>query len=312
MTLRPFLQRLLTLMLVITLLTTITPAHAQNKSSLSSLPSLPSSLSPSSTPYRSPEGCVEEIRSRLRQQRRLWQDVLYGKRPAQEESDGTARYAEDGTPWIKTGPNRWRTAVKEFENTEWTDEQMNRHTEWTGMNEIAPEGTREKRTGIFEKKGAITPQFIPDIVAGYRDFECRTAMVCKSASMTLERADTDGDGLLQVSTLGCEELVAKPLERCQFGEEYVKNAKEQIDLQIEETAPETQCASLARDMTIREAAFVKIAVSYDAAYRSLLQFAGAFDGFLRAMRGDLLGPIENALPLLNALSRVSCFAAKCQ
>jgi hypothetical protein len=281
---------------IIAMLLGVVPAHAQQSSSASA---------------QTPEGCVEQIRDELRQQRRIWHGVLYGEKRASELITGTTRYDEDGNPWIKTGSNRWRTAVEGRENEEWSDVQMDEKTEWTGMNEIEPEGIRSSRTGIFETKGAITSQLVPGIVTGYRDFECRTAMVCEAARATVSRQTTDADGNLHIETPGCEELVIKPLERCKFGTQYSKNSDQQIDLQIEETAPYTQCNALATQLVTREAAFVKISTSYDSAYRSLLQFAGAFDGFLRALKGDLLGPIENALPLLNALTRVSCFATQC-
>ena len=61
----------------------------------------------------------------------------------------------------------------------------------------------------------------------------------------------------------------------------------------------------------RRAGHATLTVQYDAAYRSLLQFAGSFDAFANRFQGDLLEPIRQSMSLISQLSRIPCFLSQC-
>ena len=190
---------------------------------------------------------------------------------------------------------------------------MDAEREWEGMNELQPSSDRSERMGLFAQPGMLTSALLPDVTLAFRAYQCRLAMVCDGvqASFTREKADTGGR--LRVHPVGCEEFVIQPLDECRFAEADPRESEAAMNLVsgFGATVLETECEPLAEQMADREAAFIRIATAYDAAQRSLLQYAGNFDGFLRGLRGDFLAPLQETIPLLSAFSRIPCFTAQC-
>ncbi len=257
-------------------------------------------------------GCMEAIDRRLSQQQELLRQVWFGWRKAADERLNSTRRDEKGVLWIKTGTDRWvspAAAGAELRNAD-----IDATTQFPGMNEITTTENRSSRTGIFAQKGMITSELIPGLLQSMRAFECRLAMVCESAALTFRRSEPGADGRLRVTTPGCDELATPPIAECRFG-----NADEQESLALQNIAAgfsegivHTHCdADYLRQLVDREASFLRIAVSYDAAERSLLQLGGNVDFFLRGLRGEFLAPLEQTLPLLSALSRLPCFPGQC-
>lgn len=258
-------------------------------------------------------GCNEAFRTQLTLQQFVLRQIWFGRKDAEQETVNAVREDDEGDIWMKTGENIWRTSTKGFENTTWTNAQMNGQTAWEGMNETTLVGKRSERTGIFEQKGMLTSELLPDLLQSFRAFQCRTAMVCEAVEQSFLRGKTDDGGFLHIATPGCEEMIMKPLAQCRFGN---ADAKEAMDLQnpltgFSTTVVHTECQPLAEQLIAREASFLRTAVAYDAAIRTLLQFGGSFDAFIEGLRGDVLAPLEQTMSLLSQLSRIPCFAAQC-
>lgn len=270
--------------------------------------------SPEATEAITAANCRVQIYDRLSQQQRIERQMLFGRERAEDMMLNSVRHDVDGNAWMKMSADVWRTASENRKNTSWNDAQIDAQTEWEGMNEWEPASERRNRIGAFAVKGVVTSEIIHEyLLQTYRGYQCRLAMVCEGVRASFLRQEAEGDGRLRIVTPGCQPLAVAPLDQCRFGN---VDAKESADFRniatgTDLTDIETECGDLAHQLAEKEATFLRIAVAYDAAYRSLLQFAGNFDRFLEGLRGDFLAPIEQALPLLSAFSRIPCFAAQC-
>lgn len=281
--------------------------------------------------------CNVALRDRLTQQQRVLRQIWFGRKNARNLPVNATRYDTQGTPWIKVSRDTWRSAAEE---TVRSDAGIDEETEWEGMNEpldgvyhersrgarndkdadvmvssSAPLRTSsaEPRIGIFEQKQMLTSELIPQLTQSFRAFQCRLAMVCEGMRQSFALAEPEEDGYLRIATSGCEELLMEPLQECRFGNADPAAQADHRDLiaGVDETIIHTECEPLAEQLIDREAAFLRIAVAYDAAQRSALQLSGVMDGLLQGLRGDILAPIREILPLLSQLSRIPCFAAQC-
>jgi hypothetical protein len=263
-----------------------------------------------------PSACKVQVRGRVAQQRRVYQDILFGRRAAAEETVGTVRYAEDLSAWTKTARNTWRSDDAGFRETVWTDAQMDKQTEWEGMNEEDPP-LKAPRQGIFETTGVPTSALVQPLTQAYRSLRCRVEMVCGSLDAMLRKTEPEEDGTLKVSTPGCEDLYALPLDQCRFSNDTgTANPKDPKDVPfievLDDASVRSHCAELAEEVMTHEAEMLKLSVTYDAAYRSLLQFAGAIEPVLQSFTGNILAPLQDAVSLAQMLSRVPCFVSSCQ
>ena len=307
--LRPFITTCLSFVIILEFLVlnsasfpTSSVALAQEESSTSSAQSFPTA-----------PGCNTAFRTQLGMQESVLRQIWFGRKNAEEEQFNAVRDDEAGNLWIKTGTNDWRTSAKGFESVTWTNEQMNMQTLWEGMNETDPESYRTERLGIFEQKGMLTSEFIPALTQSFRAFQCRTEMVCEAVEQSFLRRKTDAGGFLHITTPGCDEFIIKPFTECRFGN---ADPKESVELRntlagFANTVVYTECRPLAAQLTDRNASFLRIAVAYDAAMRTILQFTGGFDAFLQGLRNDVLAPLEQTMSLLSQLSRIPCFSAQC-
>ncbi len=264
-------------------------------------------------PALSATACNMEIRDRLAQQQRLLRQVLFGVTEASTMPVNSTRYSKDGTPWLKVKRGTWRTAAAAFESTTWSDAQVNRETEWPGMNEMDSGAKPATLTGIFGQKQVFTSSLIPELAQSLRAFHCRLAMVCQGVRDTFGHETADASGLLTVTTAGCDDLVMEPLDQCRFGNAIEDDGVtgENLIGGIDASVVETECHTLAEQLAAREKAFMDIAIAYDAAQRTVMQLGGSMDLFLQGLRGDFLAPVEQTLPLLSALSRFSCVTPFC-
>ena len=255
--------------------------------------------------------CIAQTENRLAQQQRIYRAILFGRQSAAHEPMNNTRYDQDGNAWIKVGDSNWRTAAPGYEGTTWSDGQINGHTEWEGLNETVNVSPRAPRLGIFAQTGATTSQLIPGILQAFRALRCRLAMVCHGIRATQLSAPA-ADGTLTVTTPGCAPLKLRPLSSCKItqGINGAQQAQATLD-SFSQTVIAQQCNPMAQSIAAREEQMLKLAVSYDAGYRSLLQFSGNFDRFLGQFRGDLLSPIQDAMPLISQLSRIPCFLSQC-
>lgn len=260
--------------------------------------------------------CLQQMQSRAGQQERIARQILFGRPAAADEATGNTRYDEDGNAWIKTAAGKWRTDAKGYEDTTWSDFLIDSQTEWEGMNEIEKPSPREPRMAIVAETGATTSQLIPEMLQLYRALQCRLNMVCQGVRASYQEQEPDPDGTITVTTPGCMPLKLKPLKLCTIPAAPSAAGENPTTAQSRTNAfadaiVRGECSPLVQSVLAREAAVLKFTASYDEAYRSLLQFAGNFDRFLGEFHGDLLTPIQEAMPILNQISRIPCFLSQC-
>ncbi len=267
--------------------------------------------------------CMNQVHQRMEQQWRIYRQSLFGRKKAEKEVTGNARFDLEGNAWIKVNTNQWRSMADGFKDTTWSDTQVDVQTEWEGMNEASPKPELQaERRGIFEAKQVLTSQYIvPASTQAYRAFQCRLQMICNGIKATngAKVSKTDKNPIT-VPTDGCEDLKMVPLSACIFpnmqpGDDratmsLTDPAETDID-SLSNQIIDTECLPLKQDLLLREMDVLRLSVAYDAAYRSLLQFSGSFDIFVYQFKGDFLRPLDNAMPLLEQLTRIPCFLAQC-
>ena len=254
--------------------------------------------------------CTDDIFSSLAQQQRVYRDVLFGLQEAGNEAAGNTRYTRDGIAWIKTDDDTWRTSVAAYSTVTLTDAQIDTLTEYPGMNEFAP-SVPEPHPGIFETRGVLTSELLAPLIQARRALECRTAAACELVRQTRIQIP-DADGYVTVSVRGCEDMRMQALASCRFQNPAggSPNPGTALDAQSEKIIEQT-CEPARQNLLLREDAVLRLAVTYDASYRSLLQFAGNFDAFLGEFQGDILDPIGDSMSILNHITRLPCFISQC-
>jgi hypothetical protein len=291
--------RLLSLLIGLMILTPHVNAQAAT-----TVPEVPSSVS---------AACVSQVHQRMAQQQRIYRTILFGRRDARIEAVGTARYDEEGNAWLKTAPDTWQHATGPDASDTRSDGEINANTEWEGMNETQNVSPRAPRDGLFATTGELPSGLVQPSAQAWRALRCRAEMVCESLRATLRGEGDDGD-TLTVETPGCVPLKTEPLDQCVFqkdGTAPIADEQPQILDALSDTVVQTHCLPLLEEMVQREAEVLKMSFTYAASYQTLLQFAGNFDRFLAAFRGDLLKPIEDMLSVVGYLTRIPCFIAAC-
>ncbi len=247
--------------------------------------------------------CLAQITSRVLQQHRVYRSQLYGVTEASLEPEGAVRYDVDGRAWMKTAQNRW---VSDDTTDVLSNARINETTEWAGMNELQPdESRRQSLQGIFQTPRVLTTDLLPDVIDSYRALHCRLAMVCQSVY-----AGAQGQTTIEIVTDGCTPLKTAPLSACGFGNTTSATEGTVVDASADALV-RTHCIPLTEQLLADEAQTLKVAVAYDAATRSLLQFAGTFDAFTESWKDDVVSPLRQTVSLLHQLSRIPCFLAQC-
>ena len=252
---------------------------------------------------QTPSGaCLAEVDKELSQEQRIYRTMLFGYTKAAEAPLGDERYDKEGNAWTKKKKNSWRSDAEGFAGTTWSDAQMDLMAERDLFAE-AP-----VRRGIFETKKALTSELIPPLLQSFRAFRCRVEAMCKAVSLSIPQSGDDVEDFT-ISTPGCMAFTMPPVEACMLGAE--KDADGTFAHTADEAVARTYCLHVGKQLLEQESDVLKLAVSYDAAYRSLLQFAGHFDLFMEEFRVSLLTPIRQAVSLLGQLQRIPCFISQC-
>lgn len=216
--------------------------------------------------------------------------VLFGQKPAAKESVNALRLDKFQVLWLKGNPNAWGASDGRVA----TDA------------EIDQTAVFKNRKGLLDVRGVLTSELVPSLTQSYRGFTCAVEAVCKHASLTPSEttALTREDGLVSITTPGCNPVLLPATAFQSCGEAGANDYASNI-------IAEQFCRPAALAMLTREAELLKMTVSYDAAYRSLLQFMGSLDGFAASFEGDLLRPLEQTVSIASQLSRIPCFLAQC-
>ena len=216
--------------------------------------------------------CLAQTYDALAREERLFRSVLFGQKKAADTKTGSVRYDGTARAWLKKDPNVWRSLDATASQTD---------------AQIESSADVPARRGIFEIKRATTSELLPPILQSVRAFQCLAA----GASRGTE------DARIRVQPEGCIEQELARLDAC-----------------AEDSLTDTtvgNCAQVAEDLLEREMLLLKLAITYDSAYRTLLQFAGTFGGFLSDFRFSLLQPLWQTVRVVGNLNDIPCFLSQC-
>lgn len=234
--------------------------------------------------------CRTAVEKEFAKEQRLYRSVLLGHQKTKEAQVGELRYDKEGTTWIKTKTNEWRSVAKGYESTTWSDTQMEKQDE------------QGARRGIIETRGLLTSDLVPYFTQAFRALQCRTEFICgvAAASITIDKKEAKK---VKVTAPGCfvEERDSYP--DCQL-------------LSAERTTTDegdvrSYCQSIMTDFLNREEELLKLIVEYDAAERSLLQLAGNFNLFLKSWEWPISRTLSRTAALAGYYQRIPCFIASC-
>lgn len=154
--------------------------------------------------------------------------------------------------------------------------------------------------GIFETKHRLTSELIEPLTESYRTLRCRSLSVCEALEKSIMAEGSSQT--ITIQTLGCE-----PIERPLFSECGLADGSPQVNI----AELKTFCRSAVAEGLQYERSALKTAVAYDSSYRSLLQFTGMFDAFLKEAPVSTFTALRQMAGLLGKLHQIPCFSAAC-
>jgi hypothetical protein len=232
--------------------------------------------------------CQQAVQTTSAREHTLFRSILFGEPKAEDAPIGHIITAGDGSNWIKTEENTWRSVADGYEDTTWRDILTERQ-------KIAP-----TRKGIFATKRMLTSELVPAITDAVRTFDCRLRYICKNVELAAQGQETP----ITASVVGCTEHELVPIDAC------MPSAIEGVST-TEVTDALTYCTALTTELLKRETELLALTVEYDAAYRSTLQLAGDLDGFLTQLRWPMTNTIQKVANIIGSVARVPCFTASC-
>tara|TARA_Y100000310_G_scaffold286019_1_gene309854 strand:- start:204 stop:1040 length:837 start_codon:yes stop_codon:yes gene_type:complete len=245
----------------------------------------------------SPDNCRGRINKELAREQRLYRVYLFGKQKAEDAPINSVRYDRDGWTWLKANDSGtpWINSHQDNQSLKWSNSVMDEQDEHS---EILP------IKGIFETKRVMTSELIPYVLQAIRSLECRSAALCDISTISETQNGEDPQEIDSIQPVGCIEF--KKLDtwpECHF-DAPPRSVTDQVDTR-------NYCQEISMQLISREIAQTKLVIEYDAGFRTLLQFAGNFDIFLREMRWPLTGTLRQAAELIGQLGRIPCFLSSC-
>lgn len=226
--------------------------------------------------------CTTDLYKRLAYEERLYRSVLFGQKKSAELSENSVRYDTEFDTWIKTGPNQWKSLDVGNTGTTWSDMLMDDQAD------IKP------RKALLGLRKTPTSDLLPPIIQSVRALQCRLKAACMASRLSLGAAE---NGTVKVRPEGCIQFEIPVSNGCRTVAvpDLVSN----------------NCETAVVAIIERESRLLEMLVAYDAAYRSLMQFAGIFEGFLDDFRFPLLEPMWQMVRTMGAFDNISCFAGQC-
>lgn len=245
----------------------------------------------------STDNCRGRVNRELAREQRLYRAYMFGKKRAEDAEVGNVRYDTDGWAWLKTIDENtpWINSSPGDQGLSWSNTIMDQEDEHA---EIIP------IKGIFETRRVMTSELIPYLLQNIRALECRTAALCEVSRFSEDKEGPDPFHIDEVQPIGC----IKFRELATWKECHFKTP----DLSVASPADSrSYCDEITNQLIRREVQQLLLATEYDAGFRTLLQFAGNFDIFLREMRWPLTGTLRQAVQLIGQLERIPCFLSSC-
>lgn len=231
------------------------------------------------------DACFGDVYRLMDREQRLYRSVVFGQKKSADLSIGSTRTDQSFRVWMKTAENAWRSLAQGFEGTTWSNVLMDEQAD------TAP------RRGLLEQRQTPTSDLLPPLVQSLRALQCRLRAVC-GLSRPQESADPFNPlAPVTMTVEGCLPVSFVPLQSC-----------------VPQTVTDLgfgACDDAVTGIMERETQLLHLVVVYDAAYRSILQFGGAFEGFLTDVRLPLLQPLWQALRVLGSFDHLPCFLSQC-
>jgi len=162
--------------------------------------------------------------------------------------------------------------------------------------------TDQERKGIFETKRRLTSELVSPIIESYRVYRCRSLGVCALVTDSFLQKGGDAD----IHLLGCRSVTAPRFEQCYFGSDETRAGSP-----AELTSLVNQCQTILEQTFKTEESVLRLAVAYDAGYRSLLQMAGMMDWMLEGFPTAALKAVSSMVNLLGKLTQIPCYIGQC-
>jgi hypothetical protein len=243
------------------------------------------------------DNCRGRTNRELAREQRLYRAYMFGKSKAEDAEVGNVRYDVDGWAWLKTNDEDlpWINSNPGNQDLSWSNEIMDQQDE---HHEIIP------IKGIFETKRMMTSELIPYLLQSIRALECRTAALCEISRLSEGYEGNEAKVIEEIQPNGCIKFSnLLTWTQCHFAIPDLSTAS-QADSR-------SYCDEVTKQLVRREVEQLKLATEYDAGFRTLLQFAGNFDIFLRELRWPLTGTLRQAVQLIGQLQRIPCFLSSC-
>jgi hypothetical protein len=229
------------------------------------------------------QACVDDMFRLMDREHRLYRSVLFGQKSAADSPDGSTRTDSDFHIWMKTGTNAWRSLAEGYEQTTWGDSLIDER------------GDVPIRRGLLEQRRTPTSDLLPPMLQSMRALQCRLRSICALGRVRSE--SDDAVSTVTVQAEGCLPMSFRPLKNC-------------IPRDFTDIGFGT-CAATVDSIVERESRLLHLLVTYDSAYRSVLQFGGGFEGFLSDVRLPFLQPLWQTVRILGSLDNLPCFLAQC-
>lgn len=233
--------------------------------------------------------CTADIYRTMAQEQRIYRSVLFGLNTAETETLGAIRHLQDGSVWMKTQDNTWQSLASTDSRT---DQQIDQSSEQDRLSGVII------RRGIFETRHTSTSELIPALTQSIRALQCRLAAIC----LAVQEAPKTTASVITVQPPGCLQMSFPRFAGCAFTKESNPALPPDIT---------ARCLTSADALINREISLLEMTTSYDAGYRSLLQFAGAFENFINALKFPLIRPLWDLANILGQLDRIPCFISQC-
>ncbi len=168
----------------------------------------------------------------------------------------------------------------------------------------------EERKGIFETKERLSSELTEPIVQSFRTFTCKSLSICEVLQLSLQKKDED----VTIRLPGCAEEVKPRYVECLAAPTDATSASSDSPPSAMPHTIRTlvqECNEMIQKNIDAEKNILKLAMAYDAGYRSMLQFAGMMDWMLQDLENRAIRPLRDMVQMLGKLHQIPCFIGQC-
>lgn len=226
--------------------------------------------------------CTDDIYLQLSREERLYRSVLFGLSTTEDMPINGVLVDKEGDHWMKMQNNEWRSTDPGNQGTTWSDQTMDEQRDVTA------------RRGILEIQKAVSSELIPSVLQAFRATQCRMQAVCLAAQLS---GSAEPGKPMKIQPEGCIEFEMPIIDSCKA-----------VDFASYDNGA---CDSQVQTIAERGSRMLELLFAYDASYRTLMQFAGTFEGFLNDFRFPLLQPLWQMVRTLGQFDNLPCFLAEC-